>query len=274
VLAVLLVIASLRATNAAQVADAASPAPSTTPSLIEQQSADVDPTSPVEAWTFAGVYTGSTYGPGNFRSLQIIPREEVLRLGTSLLRATLPPIRTIQGVDSGFGDAQLFYLFAHDVPHGRLGIGFSTLFPTATDPKLGTGKWSIGPSAAYVKLNRKARFLGGFLVQSFFSFAGPSWRHSVSTVALQPVFVKQLAAGWSLRSADATWTFDLQRGSSIVPISLGVGKLLHVGAQTLNVVLADEATLVHANAPNAPKNTARLIIRIMYPRNYRRTLSR
>jgi hypothetical protein len=90
--------------------------------------------------------------------------------------------------------------------------------------------------------------------------------------ALQPIMVAQLGSGWSVRSADSTWTFDMQRGSSIVPVSLGVGKLVHIGKQTFSLILSDEATVVHANAPNAPKNTMRFFIRIIYPRDYTKTL--
>ena len=262
-------MASFGSTRSARAADTATPSPHASPSTIEQESADVDPTSPTEAWTFIGAYTGSTYGPGDLRLLQIIPREEILRIGTSLLRATLPPIRTIQGVDSGFGDAQVFYLFSHHITQGRLGVGFDVSVPTASDANLGSGKWSVGPSVGFVKLNRKARFIGGALLQTFFSVAGPSWRRAQSLVAFQPILVAQLGGGWSLRSADSTWTFDLERGNSIMPLSLGVGKLQHIGKQTFNFILSDEATVVHANAPNAPKNTLRFFIRIIYPRDYK-----
>jgi len=33
-------------------------------------------------------------------------------------------------------------------------------------------------------------------------------------------------------------------------------------------VLADGATLIHAHAPNAPKNLLKFLIRVTYPRNY------
>lgn len=246
----------------------ATAAPSASPLPIEVESADVDPTSPVKAWTVLGTYTGATYGPGNFPVTQILAREEVLRVGSSLLRATLPPVVTIRGVDSGFGDAVVFYLATRRTATRGLGIGLSGTFPTATDARLGTGKWNLGPSVAYAAIDRSSRLLAGFLVQSFFSYAGPSWRHSQSLVTFQPAVVKQLGGGWSVRSADATWAFDLERGSSVVPLSFGVGKLVKLGQQTLNIVLVDVGTVVHANAPNAPKNTLKLLFRIMYPRRY------
>jgi hypothetical protein len=244
------------------------PTPAATTLPVEQESADVDPTSPIKAWTLIGAYTGATYGPGNLPITQIVAREEVLRLGSSLVRATLPPVVTVRGVTGGLGDAVVFYLATRRSAARGFGVGLSATFPTASDPRLGTGKWNAGPSVAFAAINRSSRILAGFLMQSFFSYAGPSWRRDQSLVTFQPAIVKQLGSGWSIRSADATWAFDLERGSSIVPISLGVGKLFKIGQQSLNVVLVDVGTVVHANAPNAPKNTVKLLFRVMYPRHY------
>ena len=244
------------------------PAATSTPPPLEEESADVDPTSPIKAWTLLGTYTGATYGPGNLPVTQIVAREEVLRLGNSLVRATLPPVVTVRGVTGGLGDAVVFYLATRRNATQGFGLGLSATFPTASDPRLGTGKWNAGPSVAFAAINRSSHMLAGFLVQSFFSYAGPSWRRDQSLVTFQPAVVKQLPGGWSLRSADATWAFDLERGSSIIPISFGIGKLFKVGDQSLNVVLVDVGTVVHANAPNAPKNTLKLLFRVMYPRRY------
>lgn len=266
----LLIALLFRAAPPVRADEPANPAPSatSTPPALEQESADVDPTSPIKAWTLLGTYTGATYGPGNLPVTQIVAREEVLRLGSSLVRATLPPIVTVRGVTGGLGDAVVFYLATRRNATQGFGIGLSATFPTASDPRLGTGKWNAGPSVAYAAINRSSRMLAGFLVQSFFSYAGPTSRRDQSLVTFQPAVVKQLPGGWSLRSADATWAFDLERGSSILPISFGVGKLFRIGAQTLNVVLVDVGTVVHANAPNAPKNTVKLLFRVMYPRRY------
>src|SRR5208282_4324765 len=79
------------------------PAPSATPSEIEQADSDVDPTSKLKAWTFVNTYTGATYGPASLRILQIVPREEVVKVASALLRINFPSMNAIDGVDSGFG---------------------------------------------------------------------------------------------------------------------------------------------------------------------------
>jgi hypothetical protein len=57
---------------------APSPSASSSPSSLEQQIGDVDPTAPVRAWNLQAFYTSASYGPGDLRVLQIVPREEVL----------------------------------------------------------------------------------------------------------------------------------------------------------------------------------------------------
>ncbi|MBV8283595.1 MAG: hypothetical protein JO175_03040 [Candidatus Eremiobacteraeota bacterium] len=180
-------------------------------------------------------------------------------------------MNVINGVDSGFGDMQTFYQFVNRYSaSSATGIGLSAWIPTASDPNFGTGRWSIGPSTSFINVNRRAGYFDGFLMQSFFSFAGPAARGTQSLVTFQPAFVKLLGSGWSLRSADATWQFDLAHGSTVMPLSLGFGKLVRMKSQAINFVLADSVTVVHANGPAAPKNTVRFLVRVIYPGNYSR----
>ena len=252
-----------------RAAETGAPTPAPTAAEIEQAASDTDPTSTVKAWTFVNTYSGATYGPKSLRILQIVPREEIVKVASTLLRINLPSMNVIDGVDSGFGDMQTFYQVVNRYsPTSATGIGLSAWIPTASDPNFGTGRWSIGPSTSYVNVNRRGGYFDGFLMQSFFSFAGPAARGTQSLVTFQPGFVKLLGSGWSLRSADATWQFDLAHGATVMPLSLGFGKLIHMKTQAINLVLADSVTVVHANAPAAPKNTLRFLVRIVYPRNY------
>ena len=243
------------------------PTPEATANALEQQSSDVDPTSPTKAWTLVGTYSGASYPPGDHQVTTITPREEVIKLGDSIVRATLPSVTTVRGGDSGWSDSQLFYIF-HRRGRPHIYSGVSMWFPTATGTSLGTGKWSIGTSIAYVDAQPKRHFFEGLLLQSFFSFAGPSTRSPQDLVTLQPVYIKQLGDGWSIRSADATWLFDLHRGSSLIALSAGIGKLVKAGQQTLNFVFAYQAIVIHANTIGAPKSTFKLLIRINYPKTY------
>ena len=232
---------------------------------VEEQDADVSPTGLLRSWTVTGFYTASSYGPGNARGTQIVARAAIARIGSSLLRVTLPTMLDIENGPSGFGDAQFFYLFSHRAKDAAFGIGPSLWVPTASSQSLGTGKWAFGPSAGYLRGNRRSKVVSGFLMQSFFSFAGPSWRAPMQIAALQPLLVHSLGSGWAVRSVDATWTFDLHRGSSIVPLSLGVSKLFRSGGQTFIGAFSWVTTVVHANAPRSPKNTLKFTVTIVYP---------
>jgi hypothetical protein len=136
-------------------------------------------------------YSGASYAPGNLSLWQFIPREATVQLGGSLLRASLPRWQSIEGGSSGWGDAQLFYLVPKRVRNGRFGGGLSMWIPVASNPNLGTGKWSIGPSVGYGGVNPASRMFIGFLVQSFFSVAGPSWRQAQSLILFQPIMIKE-----------------------------------------------------------------------------------
>lgn len=195
---------------------------------------------------------------------QVIPRFDALRIGDSYVRLSFPRYAWTNGGAYGMSDAQVVYLSA--LSRGgatRVAVGGTFYVPSASSPNLGIGTWGAGPAAGLIHLDRAAGVAAGFLLQSIFSFAGPSARQKQRVVALQPFVVKQLGGGWSLRSADAQWATDFTRRSTILPISLGVAKLFPVGSQALNIVLADVVTVIHANAPAAPKNTWKLTIIVM-----------
>jgi hypothetical protein len=247
-----------------------SPAPSSSPSVIEEESQDVDATSPLRAANVQAFYTNASYG-ANVRVGQVIPRFDELRIGNSYARISFPRYAWIDGGNYGMSDTQFIYLASLPPSQvSRAGFGLTLYIPTASSPNLGLGTWGIGPAVGVTHFNRPGGLATGFLLQSLFSFAGPSTRVKQSAVSLQPLVIKQLGAGWSLRSADAMWTTDFVRGSTIVPVSLGVGKLFPSGAQAFNVVLADVVTAVHSNLPNSPKNTWKLTLVLM---DARRSLS-
>ena len=85
----------------------------------------------------------------------------------------------------GLGDFN-YSLFVSPANPGRLiwGLGPSISFPTATDPLLGTEKWSAGPTA--VALTRINNVTVGALTRQLWSFAGASDRSDVSQFMFQP----------------------------------------------------------------------------------------
>ncbi|HKE37906.1 MAG TPA: hypothetical protein VKB39_10750 [Candidatus Baltobacteraceae bacterium] len=260
-------LAAVPAASARSAGAFPSPSPSASAQVLQEEADDVDPAPPIRSASVQTFYTNASYGPGNVRVGQVIPRFDSLRIGDSYVRLSFPRYAWTDGGAYGISDAQIIYLTS--LSHGgstRFAVGGTFYIPSASSPQLGIGTWGLGPAAGLIHFDRVAGLATGFLLQSIFSFAGPSTRPKQRVVALQPLVVKQLGAGWSLRSADAQWATDFTRGSTIVPVSLGIGKLFPVGAQVLNVVVADVVTVIHANAPAAPKNTWKLTIIIMDPR--------
>ncbi len=101
------------------------------------------------------------------------------------------------------------------------------------------------------------------LFQSFFSVAGPASRANQSLVTLLPFATVRIAGAWFLKWPEAPWQFDLQRGSSLIPLGLGVGRIVTFDSQVVLVSISDETAVVHANVPNAPKNTVRVTFTIL-----------
>lgn len=83
------------------------------------------------------------------------------------------------------------------------------MFPTATDEKLGSEKWSAGPSA--VALTIQGQWLYGVLINKVWSFAGDDDRDDVNAMLLQPFVNYNLPEGWYLVSSPiitANWEAD------------------------------------------------------------------
>jgi hypothetical protein len=154
------------------------------------------------------------------------------------------PIDLIDGRTSGFGD--MYYVgflspkeaIKHDSGATSVwGIGLDAAFPTATDDLLGSGRYSMGPTALYAYLGKKFKVAG--LLQTYFDFAGENDRDDVSLVNLQVFYyyslddVTSIGAGPNIIAnieADSrdTWT---------VPIGLGVNRTFQMGKIPVRVGL-------------------------------------
>jgi hypothetical protein len=117
------------------------------------------------------------------------------------------------------------------------GIGPSISFPSATDEKLGTEKWSAGPSA--VALVQPGPFVIGTLVRQLWSFAGDDDRQDVSQLLIQPFANYNMAGGWFLTSAPiitANWEASSD-DTWLVPLGGGGGRVFKIGPQPVNMSL-------------------------------------
>ena len=152
--------------------------------------------------------------------------------------AGTPDIPTpVQGNGAvGLGDIN-YSLFFSPVKYDKViwGIGPSISAPTATDDQLGSDKWSAGPT--FVLLAQPGWGTMGFLARQLWSFAGDSDRADVNQFLLEPFVNYNLPKGWYLISdMVVTSNWDAPSGQRwTVPVGGGVGKLLKIGSQMINL---------------------------------------
>ncbi len=137
---------------------------------------------------------------------------------------------------TGLGDVQES-LFLSPKKAGPViwGAGPAISFPTATQSILGTKKVSIGPNI--VVLRSQGHWLFGTLVQNLWSVAGPSSRPDVNQMVLQPFVNYNLRHGWYLTTSPiltANWEAKSDQRWT-VPVGGGVGRIIHIGKQPVNL---------------------------------------
>ena len=137
---------------------------------------------------------------------------------------------------TGLGDVQeSLFLSPRKAGPVIWGAGPAISFPTATQSILGTKKVSIGPNI--VVLRSQGHWLFGTLVQNLWSVAGPSSRPDVNQMVLQPFVNYNLRHGWYLTSSPiltANWEAKPDQRWT-VPVGGGVGRILHIGKQPVNL---------------------------------------
>jgi len=165
----------------------------------------------------------------------------------------------------GVGDTQ-FAAFLSPARTGRLVWGVGPVFqiPSASNA-LGQGKWGAGPAAAAQWSGDLWTF--GALLNNIWSFAGNSSRPAVNQLQLQPEinytfkdnpnrylsFSPTITANWQA-SGSERWT---------VPVSLGLGQLVKVGKQSVNLQATAYYNVV---APPGTGNwTLELLVQLLFP---------
>ena len=146
------------------------------------------------------------------------------------------PIDLIGGRTSGFGD--LIYLGLASpkkgISHGKgqtsvWGFGLGLSFPSASHDLLGSGKWSMGPSALYAYLGQKWKL--GTLIQSYFSYAGDSNRNDVSSLNIQLFYYYSITPTISIGAGpNIRADFEADSGNQwTVPLGIGIGYTRNIG---------------------------------------------
>ena len=147
-----------------------------------------------------------------------------------------PEVVADTGDEFGLGDINFTAFFSPKRPTKGIiwGAGPIFVFPTATDEKLGSEKWSAGPSA--VVLTIQGPWLYGALINNVWSFAGDDDRDDVNAMLIQPFVNYNLPDGWYVVSSPiiiANWEAD-NDDTWLVPLGGGVGTIFRIGNQPMN----------------------------------------
>jgi hypothetical protein len=134
------------------------------------------------------------------------------------------------------------------------GVGPVFQLPTATDDKLGTGKWSAGPGFVTFFSAKPLHITTGFLIFNIWSFAGDQDRADVNAMTLQPFLNYNLPDGWYLTTAPlmtANWEANHENRWT-VPVGGGIGRIFKIGDQSVNAQISAyyNAVTPEATGPN------------------------
>ena len=142
--------------------------------------------------------------------------------------AGLPPNYVPTDQQKGLADMAAVDVMIFNTSWGRQGFGAAIVMPTASDPALGTEKWSIGP--AYVAITKFGPVSAGFLAQWLVSVAGDKDRDDVNSFGLQPFGGYGFGDGWSVQLSDMNFNYDVKNGRwNSIPLGVRMEKLVTIG---------------------------------------------
>jgi len=173
------------------------------------------------------------------------------------------------GRSFGLGDIEWTAFLARDESKRIFksigGLGPTIIFETATDDRMGQGKWTIGPTLAIATLTPDP-WVNGLLVRNLWSFAGDSERPKVNLFVVQPFVNYNFSGGWYFSSTPiifADWEAD-SRNRWTVPIGGGFGKVFFRGEKNpLNVRF--QSFYFIEKPDSGPDWSLQLNVRILFP---------
>jgi len=164
----------------------------------------------------------------------------------------------------GLGDMQPAFFLSPKQSKVIWGVGPQMLLPTATKTGiLGQGKFGLGPTAVLVA--QPDKWTLGILANNVWSVAGNSSLPDVNQFLLQYFINYNLKKGWFLTwqpTITANWkaTDDYRW---VVPLGGGIGRIMRLGAQPVNVGVQFYGNAVHP--PGGSSWTMRLTMAFLFP---------
>ena len=162
---------------------------------------------------------------------------------TNLITRTIVPyIRAESPVaggntESGLGDITQSFFISPKAPTASgwiWGAGPVLFYPSASNDKVGSEKWGIGPTA--VMLKQENGYTYGLLANHIWSVAGNDARADISSTFLQPFF-SYTTKTFTTFAINTESSYDWKSKQWTVPINLSAQQLLRLGKQPVSFAL-------------------------------------
>ena len=180
-----------------------------------------------------------------------------------------PPFTSSQDRENGLGDVQFSAFLSPTKPTSGgwiWGAGLIAQLDTASDDRLGQGKYGLGPTAVALRISKE--WVSGALINQVWSVAGDDDRPDVSQMLIQPFinynfphspgrylsFSPIITANWEADAGDV-WT---------VPLGLGIGQIMRFGKQPVSLQLAYYSNVVRPEF--GPDYQIRFQIAFLFPK--------
>jgi hypothetical protein len=163
---------------------------------------------------------------------------------------------------SGLGDItqSLFFSPKNSVNGVTWGVGPVFLLPTASDDRLGSGKWGAGLTG--VVLKQTGQWTVGALANHIWSVAGDDDRPDISATFLQPFLSYALGNGQTL-SLNTESSYDWENEQWTIPINAGYSKVFKAGDQLMSWQVGAK---YYADGPDtAPEWGLRTTLTLLFP---------
>jgi len=149
------------------------------------------------------------------------------------------------------------------------GVGATSMFPTASEDVLGTGKYSLGPTAVVGYLGQE--WTGAIFPQHWWSVGGDGNRSNVNLTNIQ-YFVFYAPPGWD---PDAAWRIGMSPNITInwaaqgdkvtIPIGLGANRMVAIGQLPINIHAEVDYSVIHPDDKPGSRWDARIYITAVIP---------
>lgn len=235
-----------------------------------------DPTADLIQFQIQNSFVPSSFDSSGYSNSFVIQPVIPWRTHGGQLMITRPTIPIILSADpdgpinetSGLGDISLLHVFIHPTEWGNIAYGFNVVFPSATDERLGSGKWQAGPALAVIYKKIPKLQLGALLYNNWSFATNRSGKENVNEMFVQWVVNYHYKPGWYVGVGDEPWKFNWRNGKQNIPLSLRWGHITKIGKQPVNIFVQPFYTVAH-DGPTAEWGV-KLNVTLLFPEKKKR----